>query len=109
MAGFFKIFSAAWLYDEKVVAMNDTLQAGFVRLLALANELSENGHFLAPGNVSYTREQILKAARVTEGTFDHLASLAIVGKDRDCFLIVNWKKYQSEYSRQKGYRAKKKL
>lgn len=103
--GFFKMFDQLWL--NCCENLSDSAQAGFVRLLALANTILDMGRFSIQEKVPYTKEQVQGAAKISPETWDELGKNDMIWKDENGFFAIkNWKKYQNEYQRQKGYRKK---
>jgi len=108
-----KIYSEKWLRGS-IRGENLEVRAVFIDLLALAGDSAygDDGIIRLAPNCGFTDEQICKILNINDDVW-------IRAKKRLCetgritvnayneIKIVNWKKYQSEYARQKEYRKKK--
>ena len=104
--GWFKMWDELWLSDEKINALTLEEQGAFVRIMALASKSLDNGRLSFEGEFPRSYTQTLQAAGVTQNALDTLLKNGFLVKNGDFYEVKNWRKYQSEYQRQKGYRSK---
>jgi hypothetical protein len=111
-----KIFTDKWF--EGTIRQESALVRGvFVDLLALAGKLGDDGKIRLPGTtIGYTDLQVAAILNIGVPEWvqskDRLSNHPIEKENRitvtpdNVIEIINWGTYQSEYSRQKGYRYK---
>jgi hypothetical protein len=83
----------------------------WIGLLALAGDSFIDGFVCLSENLGYTNEQLADILSVDAAILiAALSKMSAAGKifidPKNKISILNWKKYQSEYDRQKSYRAK---
>jgi len=101
-----KLFTNLWLEDCNFELQDEVTQASYIRLLCYANNIGENGAFVAEGKVPLTEEIICRGSKVNPAKFNELVKMGKIVKTKDLYTVSAWQKYQNEYSRQKGYREK---
>lgn len=103
------------LYVDQILggSMMDELKNderwSWIGLLLLAGDSRVEGHVCVINNIGYTDEQICGLLDIPLKTFKKAKDKMIKHKkikvlENNVIQIVNWKKYQSEYRRQKKYR-----
>jgi hypothetical protein len=94
--GFFKLYGRLWLDDKEMIEAGDKIQAGYIRVMALANEIDfKTGSFHANG-ISLSPEFIQEHAKVTDFTFDYLVTMGKLIKKEGRYYVKNWDKYQDK-------------
>lgn len=83
----------------------------WIGLLAMAGDSVVDGSVCLSETLGYTNEQLAEILGVEEPVLEAaLSKMAATGKiqvgSKNKISILNWKKYQSEYDRQKSYRSK---
>lgn len=71
----------------------------WVMLLTMAGKCNSGGMIILSENVPYTDEMLADELRFDVNTvrivLDYLAKFGMIHQDEDCFIISNWKEYQS--------------
>lgn len=99
------------LRDQEFMSMNESQRFIWIGLLLLAGDNAITGKICVMDEMGYTMDQISALlntdSETLKGTLDILISQErITISDRNVISIINWEKYQSEYSRQVKYRKK---
>ncbi len=98
----FKVWDKEWLEKNGEVSLET--QGAMVRVMCAANRCMDDGRFTYRQKTPLTMEQILGDAGLTERQWGLVVAEKFVHKNNGVWEIRNWKHYQSEYQRQKGYR-----
>lgn len=108
----FKIYSDKWL-GGTIREEAPEVRGIFVDLLALAatGEYGDSGIIALKNGVGMTDLQIQKMLSISKNQWQKakkrlIFTERIAVNDANIIQILNWKKYQSEYERQKPYREK---
>lgn len=111
-----KIFTDNW-FEGTIRKESPLVRAVFVDLLALAGKTGDEGKIRLPGTtIGYTDLQLASILNIGVPEWvqskDRLSNHPDSNENRisvtceNVIEILNWSRYQSEYSRQKGYRQK---
>jgi hypothetical protein len=105
----FKLYPQKWLLGSTRFELSIEQRAVFVDFLALASLHDPPGEF-----VFYSIEQLATQFQVSVSLVESTIKRCVETKKIEFFpkknrtVIKNWKKYQSEYDRQKPYRSREK-
>lgn len=107
-----KIYCNKWLEDT-ISEESISIRGVWVSLLALAGngKYGDSGQIMALRNVGFTDQQLTLMLKISPKMWG-IARKRLLETDRisiengNIIAIVNWKKYQSEYERQKPQRIK---
>ncbi len=105
-----KIYCDKWI-EGTIREETPEIRCVWIDLLALigSQQHSDTGELRLTNSVGYTDDQITEILRIdkplwTEAKQKFIATDRIEVSSKNVITIKNWGKYQSEYSRQKGYR-----
>jgi len=109
----FKIYAEKWL-SGSIRHESLTVRCIFIDLLALSasGQYGDTGEIKLPNEIGLTDLQISKLLNVSKSVWQKAKKRLVLANrisvnNGNIITIVNWKKYQSEYKRQKPYRNKK--
>lgn len=88
-----------WTHD-----ISNAELGAWVRLLSLGSKAEKKGVICIPGGIGYTTDQICRLLKSDKGILDKWEAQGAIKTENGIIYIENWKDYQSEYDRQKGYR-----
>lgn len=107
----FKMFAYEFLHGSISYQCNDAEQNIWTKLLALCRLCG--GYIIAdhdgnPFPHSFIAHEFHITKEFLDSTLEKFRKQGRITEDEDGIHILNWKKYQDEYGRQKPYREKKK-
>ena len=105
-----KVFCYETLHGSISYQLSEAEQAVWLKLLCFAGLCGNEGiiadHDLRPFPDEFICHEIHTDREVFDSTIKKCVDEGRISKDGQGITIVNWKKYQSEYDRQKKYRDK---
>jgi hypothetical protein len=103
--GWFKIWDSEWLENNS--ELSKETKGCMVDAMCCVNRCIDNGRFSFRGKSPLLLSQILTDSGLNEREWNLLVESDFVKQVDGYWIVKNWKKYQSEYERQKGYRKRK--
>lgn len=107
-----RLFVREWLYGTIRFDFEPDERGVFADLLAMGAVMRTKGLISAGKGMPFPRRWIAGTLNISEELLERVIQKGIevdrLSEDGDGIRILNWKKYQSEYDRQKYYRDKKK-
>ena len=105
--GWFKMWTDFDIPGFKWTADIDNAELGaWVRLMRYAAIAETKGAICITEGVSYTPEQVKAMIKADKDYLEKWEKQGAIKIEKGVIFIANWKKYQSEYDRQKPYRKK---
>lgn len=105
-----KLHITGWLHGSVRPWFTVEERSVFVDLLALAGECNQEGKICDNSGRAYPNEYISSQLNIPlallEQTLKKCVEHDMVELNSDTITLINWGKYQSDYSRQKPYRGK---
>ena len=104
----FKVWPKQFLKDDKLKGLENVRRRGvFVSILSIAKVCRCGGRLINSLDEPITFDEIVIMAGITDLDLIDLISVDLLSCNEGLHFVKNWRKYQSDYDRQKEYRNKK--